>query len=97
MPIVMAEVFAALPLPPMRMQVNNRKLIEGFYRGLGVDDVAAVLRTIDKLDKIGPDRVRDAARRRRRHDRRAGRCVPRAGRDLRHRRQRWPTACAPWA
>ena len=60
MPIVMAEVFAALPLPPMRMQVNNRKLIEGFYRGLGVDDVAAVLRTIDKLDKIGPDRVRDA-------------------------------------
>ena len=60
MPIVMAEVFAALPLPPMRMQVNNRKLIEGFYRGLGVDDVAAVLRTVDKLDKIGPDGVRDA-------------------------------------
>ncbi len=60
MPIVMAEVFAALPLPPMRMQVNNRKLIEGFYRGLGVDDVAAVLRTVDKLDKLGPDRVRDA-------------------------------------
>jgi histidyl-tRNA synthetase len=60
MPLVMAEVFAALPLPPMRMQINNRKLIEGFYRGLGVDDIAAVLRTIDKLDKIGPDRVRDA-------------------------------------
>jgi histidyl-tRNA synthetase len=60
MPIVMAEVFAALPLPPMRMQINNRKLIEGFYGGLGVDDIAAVLRTIDKLDKIGPDRVRDA-------------------------------------
>jgi histidyl-tRNA synthetase len=60
MPLVMAEVFAALPLPPMRMQINNRKLIEGFYRGLGVEDIAAVLRTIDKLDKIGPDRVRDA-------------------------------------
>ena len=60
MPLVMAEVFAALPLPPMRMQVNNRKLIEGFYRGLGVDDVAVVLRTVDKLDKIGPDGVREA-------------------------------------
>ncbi|MDT7572722.1 MAG: histidyl-tRNA synthetase [Actinomycetota bacterium] len=60
MPLVMAEVFAALPLPPMRMQVNNRKLIEGFYRGLGVEDIAAVLRTIDKLDKIGPDQVRAA-------------------------------------
>jgi histidyl-tRNA synthetase len=60
MPIVMAEVFAALPLPPMRMQINNRKLIEGFYRGLGIEDVAAVLRTVDKLDKIGPGGVRGA-------------------------------------
>ena len=60
MAIVMAEVFAALPLPPMRMQINNRKLIEGFYRGLGADDILAVLRTVDKMDKIGPDRVRDA-------------------------------------
>ena len=57
MPVVMAEVFAALPLPPMRMQVNNRKLIEGFYRGLGARDVPAVLRSVDKLDKIGPERV----------------------------------------
>ena len=31
----MAEALSALPLPPMRLQVNNRKLIEGFYRGLG--------------------------------------------------------------
>ncbi len=60
MPVVMAEVFAALPLPPMRMQINNRKLIEGFYRGLGAEDVPVVLRTVDKLDKIGPDGVRDA-------------------------------------
>ena len=60
MPLVMAEVFAALPLPPMRMQINNRKLIEGFYRGLGAEDLPAVLRTVDKLDKIGPEGVRDA-------------------------------------
>ena len=60
MAIVMAEVFAALPLPPMRMQVNNRKLIEGFYRGLGAEDIPAVLRAVDKMDKLGPVRVRDA-------------------------------------
>src|SRR5699024_6142498 len=37
--------------------VNNRKVAEGFYRGLGLGDVDAVLRSIDKLDKVGPDVV----------------------------------------
>ncbi|MDQ2748493.1 MAG: histidine--tRNA ligase [Actinomycetota bacterium] len=50
---VMAEALASLPfLPAMRLQVNNRKLIEGFYRGIGAPDVAAVMRTVDKLDKV---------------------------------------------
>jgi histidyl-tRNA synthetase len=48
-----------LGVPPVLMRVSNRKLAEGFYRGLGVEDTAAVLRTVDKIDKIGPDRVRD--------------------------------------
>jgi histidyl-tRNA synthetase len=57
---VIAQAFAALPLPPMRMQVNNRKLIEGYYRGVGVTDeagVAGVMRVVDKLDKIGAEAV----------------------------------------
>ena len=49
-----------------RIQVNNRKVCEGFYRGLGLADPEAALRAVDKLDKIGPDRVADAARRDRR-------------------------------
>jgi histidyl-tRNA synthetase len=50
---VMAQALAGLSfLPPLRMQINNRKLIEGFYRGLGATDVAAVMRTIDRLDKV---------------------------------------------
>ncbi|MGN7247283.1 histidine--tRNA ligase [Janibacter anophelis] len=57
MPLVMAEIFAKLPIPPMVIQVNNRKIPEGFYRGLGIDDVAGTLRVVDKLDKIGPDKV----------------------------------------
>jgi histidyl-tRNA synthetase len=60
MAIVMAEVFANLPaLPRATIHVNNRKVLEGFYRGLGISDVPAVLRAIDKLDKIGRDKVRD--------------------------------------
>jgi histidyl-tRNA synthetase len=47
---VMAEALSALEfLPPLRLQVNNRKLIQGFYTGLGAPDVPAVMRTIDKL------------------------------------------------
>jgi histidyl-tRNA synthetase len=52
---VMAEALSRLPVPPLRLQVNNRKLIEGFYRGVGADDPAAVMRVIDKLDKVPPD------------------------------------------
>jgi histidyl-tRNA synthetase len=57
---VMADAFARLPLPPVRVQVNSRKLIEGYYRGIGVEDdaaVAAVMRVVDKLDKVGPGAV----------------------------------------
>src|SRR3954471_8401395 len=60
LPLVMAEALGALQaigVPPVRVLVNNRKVAEGFYRGLGLTDVEAVLRSIDKLDKIGPDKV----------------------------------------
>ncbi|GID92826.1 histidine--tRNA ligase [Amorphoplanes digitatis] len=57
MPLVIGDAFASLPIPPVTIQVNNRKVCEGFYRGLGLEDPDQVLRTIDKLDKIGPDKV----------------------------------------
>jgi len=57
LPLVMAEALAALPIPPVRIAVNNRKIAEGFYTGIGLDDVDAALRAIDKLAKIGPDAV----------------------------------------
>ncbi len=47
-----------LGVPPVTIHVNNRKLAEGFYRGVGVEDHLAVLQRVDKLDKIGPDAVR---------------------------------------
>ncbi|MGH3342261.1 MAG: histidine--tRNA ligase [Carbonactinosporaceae bacterium] len=56
-PLVVAEALAALPIPPVLIQVNNRKIAEGFYRGVGIEDVQGVLRTVDKLDKIGPGGV----------------------------------------
>lgn len=47
-----------LGLPPVLMRVSNRRLAQGFYQGLEIADPAAVLRQVDKIDKIGPDRVR---------------------------------------
>ncbi|MGZ4464034.1 MAG: histidine--tRNA ligase [Nocardioides sp.] len=54
---VMVDALDALPIPPISFQFNNRKLIQGFYRGLGLPDVTAAIRTIDKLDKLPADRV----------------------------------------
>lgn len=55
---VMVEALDALPVPNLSFQVNNRKLIQGFYRGLGVPDVTAAIRQIDKLDKQPAEAVK---------------------------------------
>ncbi|MFF4880431.1 histidine--tRNA ligase [Micromonospora sp. NPDC000668] len=57
MPLVIGDALRALPIPPVTIQVNNRKICEGFYRGIGLTDPEAALRAVDKLDKIGPAKV----------------------------------------
>ncbi|MFT4245237.1 MAG: histidine--tRNA ligase [Micrococcaceae bacterium] len=49
----------SLPLPGFVMRLNNRKISEGFYQGLGIEDTAKVLQLIDKLDKIGAEKVKN--------------------------------------
>lgn len=59
-PVVMAAAFERLRevgVPPARISVNNRRVSQGFYEGLGIEDVDGTLRVIDKLDKIGPQGV----------------------------------------
>ncbi|MFC4555176.1 histidine--tRNA ligase [Georgenia faecalis] len=63
LPLVMAEALSALPIPPVRIAVNNRKIAQGFYEGIGLDDVDGALRAIDKLAKIGPDAVAELLQR----------------------------------
>jgi histidyl-tRNA synthetase len=59
LPLVVADAFSKLPIGPFRIQVNNRRIPQGFYLGIGITDVQTMLRIVDKLDKIGPDAVRD--------------------------------------
>ncbi|MBX7267920.1 histidine--tRNA ligase [Micromonospora sp. Llam7] len=54
MPLVIGDALRSLPIPPVRIQVNNRKICEGFYRGIGLTDPEAALRAVDRLDRIGP-------------------------------------------
>ena len=54
---VMVEALAALSLPPLSFQLNNRKLIQGFYRGLGISDLTTAIRVVDKLDKLPAEEV----------------------------------------
>src|SRR3954453_19895046 len=56
---VMTEALGSLDLPPLTLQVNNRKLMEGFFRGVGAPDTGAVMRAVDKLDKEPPNAVRE--------------------------------------
>lgn len=55
--VVMARALARLPIPAVRMRMNDRRLVEGFYRGVGIEDVTGALRSVDKLPKIGRDGV----------------------------------------
>ena len=57
LPLVMAQALNNLPIPRVRVLVNNRKVVQGVCESLGVSDVEAALRGLDKIDKIGAEGV----------------------------------------
>ena len=58
-PSIIYQTFTALGLTRFQIRVNNRKILNGFYAMLGLTDRAGdIMRTVDKLDKIGPHKVR---------------------------------------
>ncbi len=59
LPRIVHEVLSGLDLPAWTISVNNRKVLQGFYEGLGIKDPTAVIRAVDKLHKIGDDGVRE--------------------------------------
>ena len=61
MPAAIHAVFRDLAIGPFTIQLNNRRLMRGWFEGLGIADgerQMAVLREVDKLDKRGADAVR---------------------------------------
>ncbi|WP_281369248.1 histidine--tRNA ligase [Marilutibacter penaei] len=62
MPAVIHAVFSEMAIGKFTIQMNNRKLMRGFFESLGIADgerQALVLREVDKLDKRGEAHVRE--------------------------------------
>ena len=59
-PAIIYRTFTALGLKRFQIRVNNRKILNGFYAMLGLTQKSGdIMRTVDKLEKIGPAAVRD--------------------------------------
>ncbi len=56
---VINGTFSALDIGEFTIMLNNRKLLGGFFASLGIGDPTEALRIVDKLDKIGGDKVRE--------------------------------------
>ena len=62
LPATIHAVFRDLAIGPFTIQLNNRRLMRGWFEGVGIidgDRQMAVLREVDKLDKRGADYVRE--------------------------------------
>ncbi len=58
-PAIIYKTFTSLGLERFRIRLNNRKILNGLFAVLGLTKRAGdVMRTIDKLDKIGPEKVK---------------------------------------
>ena len=58
-PAIIYRAFTSLGLEKFKIRVNNRKILTGFYAMQGLAEQAGdIMRTVDKLDKIGPEKVR---------------------------------------
>ena len=58
-PSIIYNVFRGFGLRRFQIRVNNRKILTGFYAMQGLEEKSGdIMRTVDKLDKIGPEKVR---------------------------------------
>ena len=57
-PAIIYRVFRGFGLHRFQIRVNNRKILNGFYAMMGLTERSGdIMRTVDKLDKIGEEKV----------------------------------------
>ena len=58
-PAIIYTLFSRLGLKRFQIRINNRKILNGFYAILGLSEKSGdIMRTVDKIEKIGADMVR---------------------------------------
>ena len=58
-PAIIYRVFRGFGLSRFQIRVNNRKILNGFYAMMELAEKSGdIMRTVDKLDKIGPEKVK---------------------------------------
>ena len=58
-PAIIYRVFRGFGLNRFQIRVNNRKILNGFYAMLELSEKSGdIMRTVDKLDKIGAEKVK---------------------------------------
>lgn len=58
-PSVIYNIFKELGFEDVTFKINNRKLLQGYLEHIGINEFEEVLRTIDKIDKIGKEKIFD--------------------------------------
>ncbi len=60
-PSIIYQIFREMQIGPFMIRINNRKILQGYFQSLGIStaQMDAVMRTVDKLEKIGSEKVID--------------------------------------
>lgn len=58
-PAVIYSIFREFNFGKFTININNRKILNGFFKSLEVKSTEEVMRIIDKIDKIGVDNVKE--------------------------------------
>jgi histidyl-tRNA synthetase len=58
-PSIIYQIFRRMKIGPFVIRINNRKILQGYFQSLGIqaDQIEGITRIIDKLEKIGTEKV----------------------------------------
>ena len=57
MPAIIYDMLCSLEIGEIQIHINNRKILQGYFKGLGIEDTVPAIRIVDKLDKISETEV----------------------------------------
>ena len=59
LPGMLIDILDGFPIPKICIHVNNRKVMDGFFQALELEDTTSTMRLVDKLPKLGTEKTRE--------------------------------------